>query len=119
MAGNMMQHPAVALNQLEQLLDDVQRAVMAGKLGDLAEMTTKIESLLPRLSGLVDPAVGRMIKAKAERNAACILASARGVRAARRRLTEVMAAKAGFSTYNNKGHRAAAPDQPRQLTRRV
>jgi hypothetical protein len=104
---------------LEQALDRVQDCLQRGMLSQLTEPAAQIADLLPRIAGLDDLALAQRLKTKAARNEACLAASARGVRAARRRLTEVAAARTGLSTYDGQGRRAAIQPVMGQLTQRL
>lgn len=110
-----------ALGQLEVVLKRINSAVTAGQLSALAGLVRELETALPppgkAASG--DLAFARRIKTLAERNAACLLAAQRGLRAARRRVGEITAAREGLMTYDGTGatRRLGRPDGA--LTQRV
>lgn len=91
--------------RLEQLLDNIHDAVVAGDLGQVAELGAEVDSLLRGLPDLHDQVLADRLRQKAVRNAACLQAAARGVRAARRRMSEIRAAQAGLATYDGQGKR--------------
>ncbi len=106
------------LPPLETLLDAVHRALRAGDFAALPALTAVAEAWdtdsLPR-----DPAALRAMQRKLQRNDACLQASARGLRAARRRMTEIAAARAGLQTYTQSGLRLQVGLSQGTLTQRV
>ena len=103
---------------LETLLDAVHAALRAGDFAGLPALTTAVEALatdaLPR-----DAAALRTLQRKLQRNEACLQASARGLRAARRRMTEIAAARAGLQTYTMGGLRQQIGPSHGTLAQRV
>lgn len=102
---------------LEGLLDSVHAALRAGDFAALPALTAAVGALedvaLPRDAGAL-----RALQRKLQRNDACLQASARGLRAARRRLTEIAAARAGLQTYTQTGTRQQiGPSQGRLAQR--
>ncbi len=93
-------HPALTL------LDQIHGAILTADFARLTELTPALETSLTEVSLVSNTQVLARIKAKADRNAACLLASGRGVRAAQRRLAEMRSASTGFSTYDGRGRRA-------------
>lgn len=93
-----------------QLLDDVLRAVKSADYAALPRLYEALEHELAQPSGRPDGAALAVIRRKAEINARCLLAAQRGVRAARRRLTEIRAASGGLVIYDNKGRRSEVPN---------
>jgi hypothetical protein len=87
---------------LETLLDAVHGALRAGDLAALAPLTAAMAALTP--AALPKDALQRLQR-KLRRNEACLQASARGLRAARRRMAEIAAARAGLQTYTPAGTR--------------
>lgn len=89
---------------LSALLDAVHAALRRGDFSTLPALTRDVETFaaesLPR-----DPAALAALRRKLQRNDACLQASARGLRAARRRLGEIKAARAGLQTYTQSGAR--------------
>lgn len=101
-----MAHPA---SDLAQALDAMHRAILAFDLPELAVLSAQIEDLLADPAPVPDAAAKAALQKQASRNAACLLAAARGFRAARRRLVEVAAAGSGLATYDASGKRADVP----------
>jgi len=104
---------------MEQLLDQVHAAIVAGDLLLVRAMAGEIDSLLADLPRLADQGLADRLRAKAERNAACLQAAARGVRAARRRIAEIRAAQDGLATYDGKGKRQELPQGNGTLAQRL
>ena len=107
-----------ASDRLSTELDRVYHALRSGKLEGLAAATQMLESELARL----DPTDGtdlELLRHKALRNAACLEAAARGVRAARRRLTEIRMIESGSGTYDDKGRRDELPGLSIRLAQRL
>jgi hypothetical protein len=109
---------AVAL-RLEQVLDRVHEALLAGRVTELADHGAGIEALLPGITGLDDLLLAQRLQAKSARNEACLAASARGVRAARRRFAEIMTAQQGLSTYDGQGRRQDVAEAAGKLSQRL
>lgn len=103
---------------LESLLDAVHAALRAGDFAGLRALTQAVEALetgaLPR-----DATALRTLQRKLQRNEACLQASARGLRAARRRMTEIAAARAGLQTYTMGGQRQQIGPAQGTLAQRV
>ncbi|HEX9858186.1 MAG TPA: hypothetical protein VGA75_07500 [Paracoccaceae bacterium] len=104
--------------ELEQLLDGMHRTLLAGDLAPLALLGADIDRLLARMEGVADRPQADRLRRKAARNAACLQAAARGVRAAQRRIAEIQAARLGLATYDGRGKRQDLPQGAGQLTRR-
>lgn len=90
-------------DSLEAVLQDVYLALRAGDLARLEELCTRTESALARLSGSSDARMVERLRDLARRNAACLDAAARGIRAARRRVAEIRDAQTGTRTYDGNG----------------
>jgi hypothetical protein len=90
---------------LEAALDAAFDALVRGDLDGVASTYALTESILADLR-LTDAAVGRRLQSKAERNAACLLAAGRGVRAARRRMEEI-GPNARSETYDARGRKSS------------
>jgi hypothetical protein len=88
---------------LERLLDETHAALLQGRLADLPDLASRTEACLAGL----DPAGGLLprLRLKAERNARCLQAAGRGLRAAHQRLADLRAAGQGHSTYDGQGRR--------------
>ncbi|EEW26600.1 hypothetical protein [Rhodobacter ferrooxidans] len=101
----MQNADTLAVRALEGVLDRMHRQILAGALDDLSGLTGEIEEHHARLTGLTDSAALERLRAKAARNATCLQAAARGLRAARRRISDIHAARAGLVTYDGRGKR--------------
>ncbi len=103
---------------LETLLDAVHAALRAGDFAGLPALTAAVEALppdaLPR-----DAAAMRAVQRKLQRNDACLQATARGLRSARRRMTEIAAARAGLQTYTRSGTREQIASPSGTLAQRI
>jgi hypothetical protein len=96
-------------DRLEKVLAATAKAIRIGDLTAMAGLAAQTEAALADMAvGEIGPDVTQdrvmALRALAERNAAGLLAAAKGIRAARRRLAEVMAARAGMQTYDNVGN---------------
>ena len=109
---------STATDRLSAELDRVYHLLRSGKLEGLAAATHALEAELARLDP-VDAAGLEMLRHKARRNAACLDAAARGVRAARRRLAEIRTIESGLGTYDDKGRRDEVPGLSIRLTQRL
>jgi hypothetical protein len=92
-------------NDLEAALDAAFEALKRGDIAGVCATYAVTESILTDLR-VTDAAVGRRLQSKAERNAACLLAAGRGVRAAMRRLQEI-GPNARSETYDARGRKSA------------
>lgn len=101
----------------EQLLDQMHQAILIADFAALGLLAPQLDSALIGLAQPTNSAVLQRIVSKAERNAACLMAAGRGVRAALRRVAEVRGAGAGLITYDGSGKRADI-GMTGQLTRR-
>ena len=89
-----------------ELLDQIHSAILIADFAQLERLTPALETSMLAAQTMRGSALLAQIKAKAERNATCLMAAGRGVRAAQRRLAEIRDAAQGFSTYNGRGQRA-------------
>lgn len=105
------------LQDVECLMDQMLHALIHAKFQDLQMLSPQLETALAALPAQLDRAVLQRLRRKADRNAACALASGRGVRAALRRLEEIRQAATGLTTYDAKGQRTGR-DGPAGLSRR-
>ena len=94
---------AVGLDRLEAVMLRINGAVTRGDLASLAGLTRDLEAALPGTGARSQAATAARILALAHRNAACLEAAQRGLRAARRRVSEIGAARAGLVTYDGSG----------------
>ena len=102
----------------EQVLDQMHAAILAADFPALAILGPQLEVALNGMGQTGNPVFLQTIQRKAERNAACLMAAARGVRSALRRLAEVQGTGTGFVTYDGSGKRAEHGTTG-QLTRRL
>ena len=109
---------SMAIDRLSAELDRVYHVLRSGRLDGLAAATQALEAELARLDPM-DAAGLELLRHKAQRNAACLDAAARGVRAARRRLAEIRTIESGLGTYDDKGRRDELPGLPILLTQRL
>ena len=100
---------------LENLLDQAAEALLRGDLAALPALSDAIESAAQDLPE--DTALAERVRRKADRNARLLQAAARGVRAARGRLTEIASGPV-LTTYDSLGRRAAIP-MPQAASRRL
>ncbi len=89
--------------KIETTLLRVNRAVTTGDLSALASLAVDIEDDLAAFAGSADAASAQRVRQLATRNAACLDAALRGLRAARRRMADIAAAQAGVQTYDVRG----------------
>lgn len=102
---------------LEDLLDHVQEALIAGELSRLVGLDQQIQTLTAQLPRLDRPSAERL-RRKADRNARLLLAAQRGIKAARQRLADIGSA-AELSTYDARGRREVISAPSAFLPRRV
>lgn len=110
------------MQALDDLLDRMLGCILGSDITGLAPLTAKAEALLARMAPAADAASAQRLRAKAERNALCLAATARGLRAAQRRIAEIRALREGGArlvTYDGQGRRAETPLAPANLTRRI
>lgn len=103
---------------LERLLDRMHAAVLAGDIRDLATAEAELEAVLADFTTFGDRGLGERLHRKAARNATCLQAAARGLRAARRRIAEIQSARDGLQTYDGHGKRTDMPQGTGQLAQR-
>jgi hypothetical protein len=101
--------------KLETLLDEASDALIAGDLDRLAKLTPQIASVDLQVS---DHHIAKRLQVKAKRNARLLEAAARGVRAARLRVSEIMDGPT-LTTYNVRGQKAFIANQTQARIRRV
>ena len=102
--------------QLAGLMDRVFDAVRRADFAALPALTEAMANVEGELAKVDSKSLARL-RAKAERNAGAILAARRGIRAARRRIDDVMNASRGFSSYDRTG-RKVVETEDRALTKR-
>jgi hypothetical protein len=104
------------MSDVELELDALYDAIRHGRLDVLQGATDRLSVAVAHL-GPDDAGRLERIRRKAARNEAGLLAAARGVRAARRRLAEIAAMDAGFLAYGPDGKRDG--NGPSHLTQRL
>lgn len=90
---------------LEDLLDLIRDALLAGDLARLAGLESRVAAEADRIPAL-DAVSARRLQRKASRNAGLLLAAGRGLRAARDRMADI-AAGPGLSTYDSHGRKSS------------
>jgi hypothetical protein len=106
---------------LETLLDRMLNAVLNANLAGLADLSVEAESCLAEIDRIADRRTAQRLRRKAERNGVCLMAAARGLRAAQRRIAEINAAGqsgAPLVTYDMRGRRKDTVAEPDLLTQR-
>lgn len=90
------------MTQLDLLLDQVAEALLRGDMTSLAALSPAIEAetTIP-----ADRATAERLQAKARRNERLLQAAARGVKAARLRLSEITSGPT-LTTYDARGQKA-------------
>ena len=89
-----------------KLLDAVHLALSTARYESLQDLSDALSHEMTLLVQEKNAGVLAAIQRRAERNAVCLLAAQRGLRAARRRIDEIKAAGKSLVTYDNKGRRA-------------
>lgn len=88
------------------LLDAVHAALLGADFAALPGLSRVLAQELDHPTGPVSPGDLQVIRRKAERNAACLLAARRGIKAAQHRLSEIRTTTGGLVTYDRSGKRA-------------
>lgn len=91
------------------LLDEIHGALLRHDYPALAPLGAALEAELDQPSQRLEARDVALIRAKADRNAATLKATTRGIRAALRRLDEVRQVARGMVTYDRNG-RHETPD---------
>ena len=92
--------------QLERILDETHAVILHAGFASLEDLGLRTDACLALIGAAPDAAILHRVRQKAERNARCLLAAGRGLRAARQRLEEVTAAERGLSTYDGQGRKS-------------
>jgi flagellar biosynthesis/type III secretory pathway chaperone len=92
-----------ALERLEKLVGDTAQALRRGELAAIGELAKQTEAALADLGGETEGERIEALRDMARKNALALEAAGRGVRAARRRLAEIVSARSGVQTYDNAG----------------
>lgn len=101
-----------------QLLDQVYDALRRSEYGALAGLAASLDREMQRPSEAMTEAKLAIIRRKADRNAACLDAAQRGIKAARRRMADIRATASGLVTYDRSGRRAEVSES-RNLAQRL
>lgn len=102
--------------RLTDLLDASQAAIRCADFVALAALTEAISVAEPCTTA----AELAEVRLRAQRNAALLEAATAGFRAARRRVADIRAARAGLATYDDKGARLRLePTGPLTLRQRI
>lgn len=101
-----------------QLLDQIYAALLRSDYAALPGLTIELERELQTPRERLTETSLRVIRRRANRNAAVLLAAQRGVRSARRRLDEIRRSASGLVTYDRSGKRAEVSES-RNLTQRL
>ncbi len=99
-----MHEEGSALERLELAMTETSRAIRCGDLTKMAGLAARTEAALAELQPETDAVRIVALRDLAQRNATGLEAAGRGVRAARRRLAEITAARSGGKTYDNAGN---------------
>jgi hypothetical protein len=95
----------------ETILSDLRRGLVSGDYSVLSGLLPQLEQIEAEAEFL-SAADLHSLKAEAERAQACLQAAVSGVRAARRRMTDVADAARGLTTYGPDGVKATLPTTP-------
>ncbi len=106
------------MNDLVGVLDRVRDAVLGGNFSGLGSLNNDVTALLNEM-GRIPAKDATDIVDKARRNALLLSAALQGMRAARRRLSDLREAASGHRTYGPGGQRSAVTDAPSVLRQRV
>ena len=101
-----------------QLLDLMHQAVFAADYAALSGLEDSLAQEISRPDFALNEAELQLVRRKALRNATCLLAAGRGIKAARRRLADIRGASGGLVTYDRAGKRAAVSES-RNLAQRL
>lgn len=106
-------------DHLEAALDRLHRCILIADFTELPKIVMETERLTAQLGVAVDKRMADRLRYKANRNALCLQAAARGLRAAQRRLAEVICANSQLSTYTNQGQRSEVGTGPGVMAKRL
>lgn len=92
-----------ALDRLEAVVGETAAALRSGNLAVMGDLAKRTDAALAGIVGETDAVRIEALRTLAQRNVTALEAAGRGVRAARRRLTEIVSARGGVKTYDNAG----------------
>lgn len=110
----------VAIEKIEELLEDERTALLSGDLAALDGIAQRKEALLEDLAW-ARPASDALksLRRKAERNAELLEAATKGLRAAMRRVAEIRRANGPLRTYGQDGAEQTLGAQAGSFERRA
>ncbi len=108
-----------AARALADLLDDIHAAACSGNLAALPALADRLDRALAAKAPVLGPEAARDLRRKAMRNEACLRAAARGLQAARLRLTEISRAVGGGNIYGGDGRARPLSAPSARLTTRL
>jgi precorrin-6B methylase 2 len=100
----MMQKDELGIDRLEKVVKETAQAIRTGNLAIMGELASRTDAALAEIGSETDAARIEALLSSAQHNAVALEAAGRGVRAARRRLTEILSVRAGVQTYDNAGN---------------
>ena len=87
------------------VLDEIHVALLQRNYALLPALSKSLEDALAQPSQKLDAAALKIIRHKADRNAATLIAVQRGIRAAVRRIAEIRSVSDGMVTYDKSGRK--------------
>lgn len=99
-----MQKNELGIDLLEKVVKETALAIRTGNLSIMGELASRTVAALAKIDSETDEARIEALLSLAQRNAVALEAAGRGVRAARRRFTEILSVRAGVQTYDNAGN---------------
>ena len=105
--------------QLDAALDLLYQSIMVADFSKLSKILHETEHLSLHMMPVADSNFAKRLRSKAIRNGQCLLAAARGVRAAQRRLVDMASASSQLSTYTRGGQRVDVGSGSVELAKRL
>lgn len=87
------------------VLDEIHEALLQRNYGQLPALSKSLQEALAQPAQKLDAAALTIIRRKADRNAATLIAVQRGIRAAVRRIAEIRSVSDGMVSYDKSGRR--------------
>ena len=106
------------MHELNQTLDQVQGALLAGDFDQLNALSNDLARIMQTVA-VTTETEARLIRQKASRNTACLAAALQGIRAAQRRIKDLREAATGHRTSGPAGQRSAIAQLPTSLRQRI
>jgi hypothetical protein len=97
------------MDRIADLLEATRKAIAHADFAAAAALAPALEQALAALPAQTDATRLAKLKSLAERNALCIAAARKGLRAAHRRMEEVRRAATGVQTYDSGGRLSDVP----------